>query len=326
MLKMKAAQIVGPRKIEIIEVEMPDISKSPPGSLLVKVQHSAICGSDLPHFAYELPMDTYPLPAGFSIHECIGTIIESDSDRFKEGDEVLSLPYDNRGLADCFLSHADKTVLLPDFKDKEAILMSQPLGTVIWAMRKLGNILNYDTVVVGQGPMGLLITHMLSNLGAKRVIALDRLDYRLEVSKKMRATHTINVDKGSAAKIIYDITQGSMADLVVEAVGHQIETLNQCLDMVKEGGTILAFGVPDEEIYPLFFRRLFYQNISLIGSVHPEMKLDFPLAMDMITQERINVSPIITHTLPFKEVQKGFEMFLNKTHKAIKVVLNHELR
>ncbi|MDY6853118.1 MAG: zinc-binding dehydrogenase [Thermodesulfobacteriota bacterium] len=323
---MKAAQIVGPRKIEIIDAKMPDMSKAPPGSLLIKTEYSAICGSDMPHFAYELPIDAYPLPSGFSIHECIGTVFALNSNKFKPGDAVLSLPYDNRGLANYFLSHEDKTVLLPEYEDKNAILMSQPLGTVIWAMRKLGNILNYDAVVVGQGPMGLLITHILSNLGAKRVIALDRLDYRLEVSKKMRATHTINIDKESAQKVICDITQGSMADLVVEAVGHQIETLNQCLDMVKDGGTILAFGVPDEEVYPLFFRRLFYKNISLIGSVHPEVKLDFPLAMDMITQERIGVSPIITHTMPFKDVQKGFEMFLNKTHKAIKIVLNHESR
>ncbi|MDY7031447.1 MAG: zinc-binding dehydrogenase [Thermodesulfobacteriota bacterium] len=322
---MKAAQIVGPEMIEIIDVKRPDISEAPPGSVLVKVQRSAICGSDLPRFATHYSKDEYPLPVGLSIHECIGIIAETKSERFKEGDKVLSLPHDDRGLANFFLSNKDRTVMLPHRYDKETIVMSQPLGTVIWAMRKLGNMINQDTVIVGQGPMGLLITHVLSNLGAKRIIVLDRLDYRLEVSKKMFATHCINVDKETAIEKIYEITSGKMADLVVEAVGHQMDTINQCIDMVKDGGTILAFGVPDEEMYAIFFKKLFYKNITLIGSVSPEVHTDFPLAMDMITQGRINVSPIITHTLPFTEAQKGFEMFLNKTDNAIKIILDHEV-
>ena len=56
----------------------------------------------------------------------------------------------------------------------------------------------------------------------------------------------------------------------------------------------------------------------------PEAQRDFPLAMDMITQGRIQVGPIITHQLPFTEVQRGFEMFLNKQDGAIKIVLSYD--
>ena len=201
--------------------------------------------------------------------------------------------------------------------------MSQPLGTVVWACRKLGNLINLDTVVIGQGPMGLLITFMLSNLGAKTVIATDLFDFRLNVSKQMRATHTVNAATEDLVEKVKDITDGRMADLVVEVVGHQTETINTCIKLLKRKGTLLAFGVPDDEVYDFHFAEFFRKNIQFIGSVGPDVQNDFTLAMDMIAQGRIDVSPIITHHLPFTEAQKGFEMALHKKNEAIKIVLDY---
>ena len=175
------------------------------------------------------------------------------SDKFKVGDEVLALPRYIGGLSEYFLSDESVTVPLTDFPRKDCILMSQPLGTVIWACRKLPNLLNLDTVVVGQGPMGLLFTHMLSNLGARTVITTDIVDFRLTVAKKMRATHTINADKQDPVAAVEEITEGRMADLVIEVVGHQTETINECIPLLKRGGTLLAFGVPDDLIYDFHF-------------------------------------------------------------------------
>ena len=62
-------------------------------------------------------------------------------------------------------------------------------------------------------------------------------------------------------EIVKDITNGKMADLVVEMVGHQTETINDCLDLVKRGGTILAFGVPDDNNYNFRYGDFFRQNI-----------------------------------------------------------------
>ena len=319
---MKAAQIVAPRKFEIVEIEKPDISQAPPGSILVKVDRTAICGSDMPEFLYEAP--NYPLEPGVSVHECVGVVAETKSDQYKEGDEVLSLPDGRRGLAEYFTSNADRTFPLPKFDRKEIILMSQPLGTVIWAFRKLGNLIDLDTVVMGQGPMGLLITHLLSNCGAKTIVAIDKLDYRLEAAKKMHATHTLNVAAEDPTAAVGEITNGRMADLVFEVVGHQTETVNLCLDLVKRDGTILTFGVPDDDIYPFQFRKMFGKNIKLIGSVGPNVQRDFPLAIDMIAQGRINVEPMISHIIPLTEVQQGFDMAYHKTDNAIKIVFNHD--
>ncbi len=317
---MKVGQIVAQQRIEFVDRPIPEPTQ--PGQVVVRMVKGAICGSDMPHFLYEQPQ--YPLPDGVSLHECIGVIAASTSKRFKEGDEVLAVPPAHRGLQEYFLTSEEVTFLLPDFDPKQSILMSQPLGTVIWALRKLGNLLLQHTVVLGVGPMGLLFTHLLSNLGAKTIIALDKLDYRLETARSMQATHTLNVTCCDVVKEVGAITGGHMADLVVEVVGHQTETLNTCVSLARRGGTILAFGVPDDEIYPYQFKQMYTKNLTLIGSVSPDVQNDYPMAIDMITQGRIDVTPMITHELPLLEAQRAFEMARDKTEKAVKILLNAE--
>lgn len=321
---MRAGQIVAPRQIEIIDIEKPNLADYPDGTIMIKTVHSAICGSDMPSFVLEHPAQSYPMGPGLSIHEAIGVVTDSKSDKFKVRDEVLALPRHIGGLSEYFLSHESITIPLADFPRKDCILMSQPLGTVVWACRKLPNLLNLDTVIIGQGPMGLLFSHMISNLGARTVITSDLVDFRLAVSKKMCATHTINPAEEDIVTAVDEITQGKMADLVIEVVGHQTETINQCLRLLKRGGTLLAFGVPDDDIYDFHFADFFRKNLRFIGSVGPDAPSDFPLAMDMIAQGRLDVSPMITHHLPFTEAQLGFEMALNKKNEAIKIVFDYE--
>lgn len=343
---MFAAQIVAPRLTRLVDVEEPSLSGD--GEVKIKMERGCLCGSDSPLFNYDLNelfdeadrnpeirrsvpfvdtrSDPYPLKVGQSIHECLGTVVESTSPRFKEGDFVLALPNAQDGLVEYMVAKADRAIHLPkDAVSKEEILMTQPLGTVVWACQKLGNLLDLDIVVAGQGPMGLLFSHMLANLGAKSVIALDRIDERLEVSKRMHATHTVNIDRQDPVEAIREITGGKMADVCIEVVGHQMETINTCMQYVRRLGTIVCFGVPDHVNYQGFsYQEFFRQNLSLIASVGPDVVPNFSLARDLIAQGRMDVSPIVTHTLPFSDIQNGFELFVDRKDGAIKVVLDYE--
>ena len=234
---MFAAQIVAPRLVKIVDVEEPVLTGE--GQVKIKLEQGCLCGSDSPLFDYDLNQiideaernpdrrmtlpfidygagDPYPMRVGQSIHECLGTVVQSTSPRFKVGDFVLGLPIAQDGLVEYMVADADRTIHLPkDAVPKAEILMTQPLGTVVWACQKLGNLLDLDIVVAGQGPMGLLFTHMLANLGARTVIGLDRLDNRLKVARQMKATHTVNVDRQDPVEAIREITNGKMADIEI---------------------------------------------------------------------------------------------------------------
>lgn len=331
---MRAAQLVSPRKFELVDVPTPDVDAIPEG-VLVKLTHACVCGSDLPFFNNTFPDLEFPLAPGVSIHECVGVVAESRSPRFEEGDEVLALPLKTDGLVQYLLTNATNTVHLPPHPNPpprggregvgvEELLMGQPLGTVVWAARKLPNLINWNTVVLGQGPMGLLITHVLSNLGARTVVVADKLDARLAKSPQMRATHCANPMRDNLRELVLELTDGKGADLVVEAVGQNTGTINDCLDLVRRGGTILAFGIADENIYPFRYRDWFMKNVTLISTVGPDVQNDFNLSLRWIAEGRVDVRPLITHRRQFAEVQAAFDICLAKADGVVKCVLEYE--
>ena len=146
---------------------------------------------------------------------------------------------------------------------------------------------------------------------------------RPEVGRRMRGRGTIDATREDPLERIAEITDGRMADLAIEMVGHNFETINTCIDAVKRLGTVLGFGVPDDDVYPIDYSKIIRKNIQVLGSIGPEAQADFPLAMNWIAEGRIDVSPILTSRLPFTEVQKGFELFVGERDKAIKVVLEY---
>src|SRR5207249_8702710 len=104
--------------------------------------------------------------------------------RLKVGDRVLSLPYESHGLAEAFLSEPKRTVPLPPEATGDHLVLAQPLGTVFHAVNKLGPLINQTVAVVGQGPMGLLFTALLTRLAVRRLIAFDLLPERLEMARR----------------------------------------------------------------------------------------------------------------------------------------------
>lgn len=343
---MKAAQIVAPKKIEVVDVEEPQLPAGLPGMLKVRVERACLCGSDSPWFDYDhrasgtsIPTrwtgrgasigdssEVYPLMPGLAVHECLGTVVASTSQRFKEGDLVLAMPQGQAGLSRYFCFSDQQAVSLPrDIVPLEEILMTQPLGTVLWACHRLENLLDKDTAVVGSGPMGLLISHVLGNMGAKTVTVLDKLAYRLAAAQRMKATHTVNVDETDPVEAVKQITDGKMADVVFEVVGHRDYDLEGCMKLARPLGTLVAFGMPDHVGYDNFpIWDFLCQNLTMIGPSDPDPVPNYSLARDMIAQGRIDVSPLITHILPFQEIQEAFDLFVGRKDQAIKVVLNYD--
>jgi len=332
---MKAARITEPMKIEVVEVEKPEPAE---GQILVENRMAGICGSDMPFFLRERPMQ-YPLAPGIPGHECIGMIAQTRCKEYKEGDEVLSVPIGTRGFAEYFVSVPASTVRLPLGDMRGKFVVAQPLGTVIHACRKLFHPLlypatgesgsldveswrlpNMKVAIVGQGPIGLLFTAMMKSMKADSIIGIDLVDYRLEAATKMGATHVINASSSDPTEMVNEITDGAMADLVIEAVGKD-STVNDCFALGRRGGAVLAFGVPRKSVYELAFPELFRKELKLLGSVGPEVQIDFPPAVDLVANGKIDVSHIISHRMPLDDIQKGFEMADQKRDGAIKILL-----
>jgi threonine dehydrogenase-like Zn-dependent dehydrogenase len=210
---------------------------------------------------------------------------------------------------------------MPNAPEPE-IVLAQPLGTVICALKKLPTVLDKDVAVVGQGPMGQLFCAALRNLGAREIIAIDLLESRLATSTKMGATAVVCNAKCDPVEAVKEITRGALPDVVIEAVGHNHDTLNLCIALCKHEGRILYFGVPLQQMNGIRSLDLLVKNVTLHTSVNPDFTRDFPLAIRWVCEGRIDVGPIITHRFPLAEIQTAFETFRDRKEGALKVLVD----
>jgi threonine dehydrogenase-like Zn-dependent dehydrogenase len=294
------------------------------GDIIFQPELACLCGSDLLYFERDYP--EFPVKIGHSLHEMTGTVIDTNGTRFKRGDRVLCVPVEQRGLYERYRVSEERAIPLDPRRPEEQALLAQPLGTVIYALKKIPHLIDLDVVVVGQGPIGQLFNLALRNVGARQIIGIDLLESRLRSSPRCGATATIDASREDAVQAVSRMTGGRLADLVIEAVGHREQTLNMCADLCRRDGRILFFGVPPERIDGVRWMEVFRKNITVHTSVNPDFARDFPLAMRWISEGRIDVSPVITHHFPLREIQTAFETFRERRDGALKVFVEFPSR
>jgi len=319
---MRAIQIVKPRKIAMLD----DAPKPEPvkGEVLVRCSHVAICGSNMGQYTGKgLWADIdYPNPVGWSGHENIGTIVESRCDGWEEGAFVLALPQGPYGFAEYIVSRPPAIARLPqNAPDPGGLIVAQPLATVLRALTQTDGVIGKSCAVVGQGPTGLIFTHMLRLMGASMVIATDLLDWRLEWSKRYGADHIIDASKKGVVKVVRELTNGQMVDFVVEAVGY-VDSLKTAAYLPKHGGRLFVFGVPYYELQEFPWYHVFREEIQINTCVGPECGAFFQTAVDMVLDDRASaLTEMVTPRMPWDKAPEAFEMYAECAKGSLKLNL-----
>jgi len=317
-----AGQFIGPGRIELVDVpepELPSATSDVPasGQIIFQPECTCLCGSDLPFFR---GTDEWPIKLGHSLHEMTGTVVATNGSRFKEGDRVLCVPVNQGGLRERFVVNETRAIPLDDRVSEEECMLAQPLGTAIFALKKLPNMVDRDVVIVGQGPMGQFFNMALRSLGARHIIGMDVLKSRLAMSKQFGATETVCNATSDPTESVRQILGGELPEIVIECVGHYDQAMNLCVGLCAQAGRILCFGVPPETVN-FRMRDLVIKNLTVHGSMNPDFERDFPLAMRWIGEGRVDVKPLITHRFPLSEIQEAFEVFCDKRDGAQKVLV-----
>lgn len=330
---MRATQIVSQGNTEIVDTPVP---VPPEGHALVQPLLLAICGSDLRNI-YRLPEKVYPLPAGRAGHEVIGRVVSMNmgstgaeaASRYPrgpvgEGDIVLALvPNVENAMAEYVTTEIENLLPLPPGKPVEQLLLAQQLGTVIYACKRLPNIIGKDAVVIGQGSAGLFFNTMLRRMGAKKVVVMDLSDARVAMGQHFGATAGFNNSKADPVEGVVREIGPQKADIVVEAVG-EAETINLVSKLVKPRGTILFFGLPHTLHFDFNFMEWYLLNTTTISSIKagedPGLQC-FLDALELIGSGEIEVEAMITHTFDFEEVDKAYELAHTREDGAGKVLV-----
>ncbi|MFZ5642899.1 MAG: alcohol dehydrogenase catalytic domain-containing protein [Bacillota bacterium] len=319
------------------------------GDVIVKVTASSICGSDIHFWEGGLPC----IPDFILGHEFVGVIEEAGRSvkLFKPGDRVSvpANPYcgvcanckegkvyacamksmfgGGKIVGDLPGAQAEYVrvpvadaclVPIPDtVTDKEALLVGDVLSTGYFAALNGSLKPGDDIAIYGAGPVGLCALACSMLFSPARVFLVDVEDYRLEVGRRMGATHVINSSNSRAAKEIKRFTDGRGVDLVIEAVGLPA-TFNEAVSSAAQGGVISLVGI-GPPVMELPMAKLFFKNLTLKAGLVPLANMS--RLMKLIENKRLDVTPLITHEIRLSNILEGYRIFKEKEDNCIKVMV-----
>ena len=322
---MKAVQIIARSQPAFVDVPKPTLKA---GHALIKTLRLSLCGSDIRHIHW-LPDQRYPSPPGTTGHEMVGMIdaIDPRGDHdFAVGDRVLALAPDHCAMAEYYLAPIDHLLPLQSGVPLEHLVQAQQFGTVLYAAKALPDMRGKTAAVIGQGSAGLWFNTVLQKRGASKIIALDLKAYRLRLSRHYGATHTIHKAGGSPGDALKSINGGQLPDVVIEAAG-ETESIALAVDIVRDNGFILYFGVPRRETLDFPFLQYFIKTITARSMVHASREAGHAStrqALDWIASGAVDAGRMITHSFAFDEVMAAYELHRLQDEGAVKIVIDME--
>jgi L-iditol 2-dehydrogenase len=320
---MRTIEFVGPRRIALRDdVPVPAIRE---GEVLVRCSYVALSGTNMGPYLHDgrWADPGIPRPPGCLSHEAIGTIIESRAAEWEPGTLVLAYPDECAGFAEYICAKPQRLARLPENPpDLCALVVAQSLATVLRALARTGPVINQRCAVVGQGPIGLIFTHLLSRMGARQVIGVDRVAWRLRWSQRFGATDVVDASCKDVVEAVGALTDGHMVDFCVEASSRP-EALATAARLPRRQGRLCAFGIPHHETQEFPWFHTITNEIEIITSMGPECTEYFPTAVDMIVQGRVDLVDMVTPRMPWDEAAKAFEMYAEpeKAEDSLKLTL-----
>jgi S-(hydroxymethyl)glutathione dehydrogenase/alcohol dehydrogenase len=226
-----------------------------------------------------------------------------------------------------------------EVEDEKLSVVADAMSTAYWSVDNAGVKAGDTVIVLGCGPVGLFTQKFCWLKGAKRVIAVDYVDYRLERARKVNNVETVNFEaEQNIGNHLKEITKGG-ADVVIDAVGMDgkmtpleflatgmklqggalgpVVIATQC---VRKGGTIQITGAYGARYNAFPLGDIFQRNVNIRSGQAPVIPY-MPLMYQMVASGQIDPFDVITHVIPLSEAKRGYELFDTKTDGCIKVVL-----
>jgi L-iditol 2-dehydrogenase len=293
------------------------------GQVLLRFMAAGLCGSDLPAFRGargRLPGDDGTSAAerdGFPIHEVVGEVMASRHPDHRPGDRVVGWASGFDGMMERVVSDGDGLAPYdPALTPAQAVGL-QPLACVLYACEQLPDLAGRHVAIIGQGSIGLLFSYVAKASGARRVTGVDPVDR----SSLARAFGVDDPVRATSDRWASQLAAEDRADVVIEAVGHQVATLGHAIDATAPGGTVFYFGVADDDAYPISMRAMLRKNLTLKSGVTLDRRRVLELAGKFAAEHPELLATYLTHTFGVDDVQGAFDLAGRPVPERIKIAI-----
>ena len=338
---MLACFLEAPRRVTIRDVTIPQLAT---GDVLVRMQASGICGTDLEKIDGQLG------PGGILGHEVSGTIerVADGVTNYKLGSRVVAhhhvpcyhCPECSRGdftlcndfktsnIDPCgfaeffrvpkFNAERGAVIPFPPELSFEEGAMIEPTACCIRALRRARVQATDNVLVVGLGPTGLTQIQLLRHLTSGRIIGSDIIEARLKLGKSLGADETVDALREDVAAHVKKIIRDGV-DLAVVSTGNE-KALNQAFGSVRKGGKVLLFGAPYQgAAYQLNMSDLFSRQITLLSS-YSCVEAEMEEAIRLASEKTLDLKSLISDRFKLKDAEKAME-FAKTSKVAIKTMI-----
>lgn len=319
---MFAQQLIAPRTFAEVQVPRLQSADLAEGEVLLRVLAGAVCGSDLPVFNGLRTLKQRDDPGadnlpGSPMHEVVGEVVASRDDRHQVGDLRVGWGTRLNALAELSVSLGDDLMDFDPTLPPEHAVVLQPLACVLYAVDQLGDVAGARAAVLGQGPMGLLFNHVLRASGARSVVGVDRLD-RTMIGSRMGA-HEVAYQHTS--RWMGDIAAYERPEIVVEAIGHNVSTLDHAIEAATVGARILYFGIPDDAYYPINMQGMLRKNLTLMSGITLHRRSMLARAGSYLEAHPDLLPTFVSDTFSIDEAQSAYELAATPTTETAKVTI-----
>ena len=325
-----------------------DVPEPEPGSndVLIRVKRTAICGTDLHIYKWdEWAQKTIPVPMVVG-HEFVGEIVEvgDNVNDFEPGMIVSGeghivcgrcrncmagrrhlCPY-TKGVGVNRPGAFAEYIAIPNANvwhhengiDLDVASIFDPFGNAVHTALQW-DMVGEDVLITGAGPIGAMAAAVARHAGARHVVITDVNDYRLELAKQLGATRTVNVEHEKIADVQRQLGMKEGFDVGLEMSGNP-HAFRDMLDNMAHGGKVSMLGIPSGDV-AIDWNKVIFNMLTLKGIYGREI-FETWYKMSVLIQSGLDLRPIITHRLPYREYERGFQAMLQGN--TGKVVLNWE--
>lgn len=336
---MKAVQITTPGKLEVVEIEKPEIKAN---EVLIALKYVGFCGSDLNTWRGKNAMAKMPVIPGHEVGAVIEAVGADVPEALKPGMTVTVNPYTNCGkCASCRNGRVNacehnetlgvqrdgamsEYIALPWEKVIPAGLMTprncaliEPMSVGFHAVSR-AEVTDIDVVlVIGCGMVGMGAVVRAAQRGAT-VVAADLDDDKLALARQMGASYVVNTTKEDVVKRLRDITSGFGPDVVIEAVGSPA-TYQLAVDAVAFTGRVICIGYAKSEVS--FQTKYFVQKELDIRGSRNAMPSDFRAVIHYLERGTCPMDELITKVVRPEETEEVMEWWDQNPGKVFRILV-----
>ncbi|MFL0580679.1 zinc-binding dehydrogenase [Dietzia sp. 179-F 9C3 NHS] len=244
----------------------------------------------------------------FEFNRLRGTLYDGETRLRRASGEPLSM-YSMGGLAEYSVTPATSVFAVPDSLDLEtSAILGCSLFTAYGAVANVGEVRAGESVaVIAVGGVGQNIVQLAALSGAESVIAIDVGADKLELARRMGATHTVNSREDDVAGAVAEITGGRGVDVAFEALG-SAATTRQAVEITREGGRAVVVGIPPAgTTLDVDLARIVRRKIQIKGSYGARARHDVPALLRLLAAGKLDLGGVISRRVSLDEAPATYE-------------------